>query len=269
MSQDLSTAALPSQRVFPAEIRGRALLIRPRGGALEFSAGEISTEMQRLKAVIEQPEIEHVILNLGGSNYYGSEMIGLFVQLGQHARECGGQSALCELSEDMRGTITIMKLDRMWLLLDSESQAIRTLADEAPPGLLHNRVTQAVLGVLLLAAVGLTIVLTRPDRVEQLQEIHAEAAAVWLEVVERRSEDLTPPQWKLYAADATRRMNEAAERLDSPALQDHPAAESLRNAIRNGLLPVLQDRDGVESKTAERLYHAAMQQARTSLDDSH
>lgn len=267
MSQSAPAADLSSHRVFPAEIRGVALVVRPRGDAIEFTHAQISTELTRLKEELQRPEVDHLILNLSGSNYFGSEMIGLFVQLGTLAREVGGQSAMCAISADMRGVLKVMRLDKMWLVFDSEELAVRNLAAEPSPPLLKRRSFWLIIVLLLIAGGVGAFLATRPQAPDQIVTIHSRLEETWQTAVRRRTSDMGQNEWKLYSAETIRQLNRDANRLAEPPLNGQPAAPHLRTAILQGIIPLLADRDARYSPL-QRSYQEAMDEAAKHLPAS-
>ena len=109
--------------VFPLKRKGDTLIVSPAGDVGSFTSADVQGELNQVVKLFDDPRLKNVIVDLGSSNYFGSEMIGAINFLGSHVRERGGRFAVCEASPDMRQGLHIMKLDTIWPLHESRREA--------------------------------------------------------------------------------------------------------------------------------------------------
>lgn len=115
-------------RVYLAERWGDTLVVLPRGDAAGFSVSAVNTEMASIMTLVETGTTKHLVVDLGGGNYFGSVVLGAIIQLGNAVRAKGGRIALCGASTDMQDILRLMKLDQMWEMFADRSAALRTIA---------------------------------------------------------------------------------------------------------------------------------------------
>ncbi len=116
-----------TQTIFELIPRKNKVLIRPRGDAIGFLEADISRELDRLLRWIEESDPLAVIIDLGGSAYFGSIMIGAVNQIGECVTARGGRMVLCQASADMLAILQVMKLIPRWDHCDSLKDAERML----------------------------------------------------------------------------------------------------------------------------------------------
>jgi anti-anti-sigma factor len=113
------------QQVFSLSETKGVLVIAPGGDALSYRdvdvAGAVSEIMRRIDGEAEP----RVVVDFGGSQYFGSIMIGAVTQFAERVRERGGAFAVCDLSDDMRQVLISMKLADRWPTFDSQRAAVK------------------------------------------------------------------------------------------------------------------------------------------------
>ncbi|MCA8999414.1 MAG: hypothetical protein KDA80_20635 [Planctomycetaceae bacterium] len=116
-------------QIFPAKLRGGALLIRPRGDLGSFSRSDFSNEMFRLNEMIASHSVENVIIDLSGSPYFGSEMIGAVFSLRGLLGETG-RFAISAPSTEMELILGKMYLDQAAEFYETVDEALAELSHE-------------------------------------------------------------------------------------------------------------------------------------------
>jgi anti-anti-sigma factor len=101
------------QKVFAVEERKGTLIVVPQGDAVGFRAADVDHELRDLLHTLETTDVKRMVVDLGRSNYFGSSIIGALVQLSQVVRQRGGKFAICDVSEEMRRVLQIMKVDTL------------------------------------------------------------------------------------------------------------------------------------------------------------
>jgi anti-anti-sigma factor len=115
-------------KVFIAEQERNVLIVTPRGDSVSFREVDVAGELKTLLDLAGTPGLKHLVVDLSGSDYFGSTMIGAINQLGMQFREAGGKIALCEASKQMLDVLDIMHLGDLWMRFDTRKIALRALS---------------------------------------------------------------------------------------------------------------------------------------------
>jgi len=100
--------------VFPVDQDRSTLVVSPRGDAVAFRDSDVQHELDTLMGWIADAEVDHLIVDFSGANYYGSTIIGAVVGLARRITAAGGTAVFCNLSNDMQSVLQVMNLDKMW-----------------------------------------------------------------------------------------------------------------------------------------------------------
>jgi anti-anti-sigma regulatory factor len=114
-------------KILPADLKKDTLVVSPAGDAISFREGDLNKEIKSLFEVLDEPGVKNLVVDLGTSRYYGTIIVGAFNALGMKIREAGGKIALCNASDDMRGILRVMNLDKIWPHYDSLKEALKTM----------------------------------------------------------------------------------------------------------------------------------------------
>ena len=112
-------------RIFPARRRGDTLVVTPAGSLAGYGVGEANREQARLAALLADPQIENLVIDLHHADYFGTEMVGVFVRLQQ---ACRGATGLVRVAPGMRKVLEVMRLEDFFSFYRSERQAIRAIS---------------------------------------------------------------------------------------------------------------------------------------------
>jgi len=74
------------------------------------------------KVIAEKPR--HIVVNLGGVEYMDSAGVASLVKLRTQTKEIGASLALAEVGGKVRSVLEITRLDGVFKMFDSESEAI-------------------------------------------------------------------------------------------------------------------------------------------------
>lgn len=114
-------------KTFEASLKQGILVVTPNGDSLSYRDVDIHREGIELKDYIQQEKIQHVVVDLGRSNYFSSLMLGVINSLGQSALRNGGRMLLCNASEEMQTVLRIMKLDMLWPVVPTLAEALKAV----------------------------------------------------------------------------------------------------------------------------------------------
>lgn len=184
MDADLKLAE--SHIILPAERLGDTLLISPHGDLGSYSAQTFHTEFQFAQKLVAQPRIKNLIIDLGGSRYFGSEMLGALLALRAPIVEQGGRAVLVHVSKDTMVGLSVIKADTLFEIMSTRSEALRKVARQTISDRVHHnrralRWTAALLILLLgtwwlyASKVGFQVVGSRTARA------YEEIAHLWRE----------------------------------------------------------------------------------------
>ena len=116
-----------SHRAFRYERDGATLIVSLQGDSLNTEESALEREIDTLHKVLDEPEIKHVVVDIGSLPFFGSIIIGAIMALCQKAISRGGKAALCDASDGMRDVIRIMKLDTVLPYYQTREEALKSL----------------------------------------------------------------------------------------------------------------------------------------------
>ena len=111
-------------RVFDTEKIGNTLIVIPHGDGLGFRYADVQIEANQIRRTIAEPGVKHLVIDLSELDYFGSEVIGVFITMAREATNRGGKAAMCNASEKMRQVLESMKLFKLWPHCDSRNEAL-------------------------------------------------------------------------------------------------------------------------------------------------
>jgi pSer/pThr/pTyr-binding forkhead associated (FHA) protein/anti-anti-sigma regulatory factor len=118
-------------KVFATERSGDALVVIPLGDASEFHYGDVHTESNKVRRLLEGGSFQNLVIDFGSAPVFSAVTINVVVALSRIASNRGGQAVLCNASERTRGVLQTMKLLELWPLFANRAEALRSLADDA------------------------------------------------------------------------------------------------------------------------------------------
>ncbi len=197
-------------KVYKTELLGDTLVVTLQGDSPGFSVGAVQNEMATVVGLAKSPEVRHLIIDLSGSNYYGSLILGEIVNLGQAVKGKGGRVALAGVSDDMKEILRMMRLDAMWERYPYRSMALRALADIPWQVRIRPYLKPAayVGGALLLLALFVFF-----PRTDPAQEYYTRMSKLWAEGLEHRRAQASDTEWLFFTKRAKEKMEEMTARL--------------------------------------------------------
>lgn len=116
-----------TRKIFDLSVQRGVLIIIPQGDAVSFRDTDVEHELREILARIDDDDVNHLVVDLGSSSYFGSVMIGAISAIGRAILQQGGQMALCNASAEMKAVMAAMKLDELWKQFDSRSAAVKAV----------------------------------------------------------------------------------------------------------------------------------------------
>ena len=75
-----------------------------------YRAPQLHAEAAALDRKLDDPAVRHLVIDLGGTNSVGSEVIGVLVNLAGKVKAAGGKAAICRVSMHMHDMLTSVGL---------------------------------------------------------------------------------------------------------------------------------------------------------------
>lgn len=117
------------RKTFEYERRGSTLVVVPTGDSLGFEERDLESEIAGLHDLLDDPELQNVVVDVGRAPYFSSLVLGAVLALCKRATDRGGQAALCNASAGMLESIQIMKLDRVLPYYSTRDEALQAAGD--------------------------------------------------------------------------------------------------------------------------------------------
>jgi anti-anti-sigma factor len=118
-----TTAAL-----FEIECGDDAIIVTPTKDLGEFDYQQLVAESQEAFDLLDRrTDRKNVVLDLRNTNYFGSTALGMFVKLWKRVGFRGGRMAFCNVSEFEREVLAATRLDTLWSICESKSEAVEAV----------------------------------------------------------------------------------------------------------------------------------------------
>lgn len=115
---------LDPQKVFKVERHGDVLVVLPQGPALDFRYQEVHLESNALYRVVDEPQLKHVVVDLGCVSFVDSVIISSILRVLTRVKQRGGKAVFCCGSENMQSILKCIKIGKLWPHFDTREQAI-------------------------------------------------------------------------------------------------------------------------------------------------
>ena len=114
-------------KVFSTEPMGDTLVVIPLGDAHDFHYGDVHTESNKVRRLLEGGKFKNLVVDLGSAPIFTAVTINVVVVLSRIVSNRGGRAVLCEASEKTRGVLENMRLMELWQHFPKRAEAIRAL----------------------------------------------------------------------------------------------------------------------------------------------
>ena len=112
------------QKIFPYEREGNVVIVKPAGDTLSVQERQLKKEIDAIHNLIDQKDVEHFVVDLGGAPYFGSIVIGAMMAVCGKVKDKKGRAALCNATQGVYDSIQIMKLDTAVPYYPSRDEAL-------------------------------------------------------------------------------------------------------------------------------------------------
>ena len=117
----------PTNGFFEITQQGDTIILTPQTDMGELNADRINSGMEEVLALLTNSSVKNVVLDFHKSGYFGSTALAFFVRLWRTISRRKGRMAFCNLSENGKDTLKVMKLDCLWDICTSREDALQTV----------------------------------------------------------------------------------------------------------------------------------------------
>lgn len=114
-----------TQEIFDTDRVGDVLVLTPRRDLREFEYREIQRELLPL---VDDPNVQKVVVDLGHTDYLGSTALGMLTLLCQRVAARGGHVAFCNISAHETEILQVVGLNTYWPIFRSREEALQAVA---------------------------------------------------------------------------------------------------------------------------------------------
>jgi pSer/pThr/pTyr-binding forkhead associated (FHA) protein/anti-anti-sigma regulatory factor len=116
-------------KVFSTERSGNTLVVIPLGDTSEFHYGDVHTESNKVRRLLESGAFRNLVVDLGSAPVFSAVTVNVVVALSRIVSNRGGRAVLCTASEKTRDVLQTMKLLELWPLFTNRDEALQRLAE--------------------------------------------------------------------------------------------------------------------------------------------
>ena len=122
-----------SSKVFVTERDGDTLIVVPHGDGLGFRYADVQIEASNIHRVLGGTDVANLAIDLEQLDYFGSEVIGVFITMAREASNRGGKTVMSNATKKMRHVLQSMKLFRLWPHFSSRVEALAYVQQKTAP----------------------------------------------------------------------------------------------------------------------------------------
>lgn len=115
--------------IFQMEQEGDTIIVVPTVDLQELDYQRIEEEARKILDLLNGTGIKNVVLDFHKTDYYGSTALGFFLKLWKRVRRQNGRMAFCNGSEHEKEILQIAKLDHLWPICSSRTEALETVRE--------------------------------------------------------------------------------------------------------------------------------------------
>jgi anti-anti-sigma factor len=116
-------------KIFDIEHHGDTIVLVPTVNLRESDFERIEEGARDLFELLDSSPCRNIILDFCRTDFYGSTALGFFLKLWKRAGKQDGQLVFCNLSDREREILQVARLDQMWLICSSRSEALQAVQE--------------------------------------------------------------------------------------------------------------------------------------------
>jgi anti-anti-sigma factor len=115
--------------IFEIEQQNDTLIIVPAVDMGEWDYQRIEAAGREILELLNGSAIKNLVLDFSKTASYGSTALAVFLKLWKGVRMRNGRMAFCNVSDHEKEVLQITKLDKMWPICSSRSEALEAVKD--------------------------------------------------------------------------------------------------------------------------------------------
>jgi anti-anti-sigma factor len=113
--------------IFGIEQQNDTIIVVPVVDLRELEYQRIEEGARKILDLLNGTDIKNVVLDFHKTDYYGSTVLCFFVKLWVRVRKRNGRMAFCNVSDHEKQILQITKLDHLWPICSSRSEALEAV----------------------------------------------------------------------------------------------------------------------------------------------
>jgi anti-anti-sigma factor len=110
--------------IFEIEHNDNALVVVPAVDLRELDYQRIEEGAATILDLVNGNKVKNIVLDFHKTDYFGSTALGFFTKLWKRIGSRGGRMAFCNISEHEKEILQLTKLDHLWSICSSRSEAL-------------------------------------------------------------------------------------------------------------------------------------------------
>jgi anti-anti-sigma factor len=127
-----TATATTAGAIFETEEQGDTVIVLPTTDLRELDYQRIDAGASKIFELLTGGPVKHVVLDFSQTDYYGSTALGFFLKLWKRVQDRQGGMAFCNVSDHEREILRVTKLDRLWPICTSRSEALQAVRQSLP-----------------------------------------------------------------------------------------------------------------------------------------
>jgi len=115
--------------IFEIEQEDDTIIVVPAVDLRELDYQRIEEGAGRILDLLNGTGIKNVVLDFHKTDYCGSTALGFFLKLWKRVRKRNGGMAFCNVSDHEKEILQITKLDHLWPICSSRSEALEAVKE--------------------------------------------------------------------------------------------------------------------------------------------
>ncbi|MEC9008251.1 MAG: STAS domain-containing protein, partial [Planctomycetota bacterium] len=111
-------------KVFKIARLSRTLVIVPQGATMNFQYTDVHLESNELYRIIDEPQLENVLIDLGAVEYIDSIIISSLLRVLTKSRQLGGKGVFCCANNEVQEVLSCIQIGRLWPLFETREEAL-------------------------------------------------------------------------------------------------------------------------------------------------
>ena len=115
--------------IFEIEQGDGTIIVVPALDLRELDYQRIEEGAKTILELLDGTDIKNVVLDFHKTDYFGSTALGLFMKLWKRIISKNGRMAFCNVSDNEKEILQIMKLDHFWPICSSRIEALAAVRE--------------------------------------------------------------------------------------------------------------------------------------------